>query len=384
MYKIVLIHPNAGINWKGNSEILAVELARRLDNYFEVELLSGAECGSFSRPIKSINRSNVSSLARHPLISGILRRWVKHPEIAIEHLTSFLPCISYLLKKPADLIFPQNDYGGLFVATCIRAIKGTPILFTEHNGLFNQGKYLERNLTLQPDRLIALNPEVAEYARRLAPRQAVSVIPYGVDATEFSPEGKAIMTGLPKPTIICVASLNRDDNQRIELTIKAVANLPQASLLICGEGADREYFQDLGDRLLSPERFQIRNFAYAQMPQVYRSANLFTSASRQESRGLKYIEAMACGLPVVATDDSVRRYLIGNGGTTCDVTNLDAYSESLRNTLERQWYQQRPRQNALRFSWQGITLLYYQAVLKTITSQNKNLVYLSRNHSLKQ
>ncbi|MGF1587647.1 MAG: glycosyltransferase [Pleurocapsa sp.] len=380
----MLIHPNAGINWQGNSEIFAVELARRLDNHFEVELLSGSECGSFSRPIKSVNRSDAANLARHPLIWGILSRWVNHPEIAIEHLTSFLPCISYLLKKPADLIFPQNDYGGLFVATCIRAIKGTPIMFTEHNGLLNQGKYLERNLALQPDHLIALNPEVAEYARRAAPHQAVSLIPCGIDASEFSPEGKAITTGLPEPTIICVASLNRDDHQRIELTIKAVANLPQASLLICGEGADREYFQDLGDRLLGKARFQIRTFAYAQMPQVYRSANLFTSASRQESRGLKYIEAMACGLPVVATDDSMRRYLIGNGGITCDVTNLATYTKALRNTLERQWYQQRPRQNALRFSWQRITLLYYQAVLKTISSQNQNLVYLRHNPSVKQ
>ncbi|MGL5796399.1 MAG: glycosyltransferase family 4 protein, partial [Waterburya sp.] len=108
MYKVVLIHPSAGVNWNGNSENFAIELARRLDNYFDVELLSGAECGSFSHPIKSINRSDISLLTRHPLISRLLQKWFNRPEMAIQHLTSFLPCVAYLLKNPVDLIFPQN------------------------------------------------------------------------------------------------------------------------------------------------------------------------------------------------------------------------------------------------------------------------------------
>lgn len=366
--KIVLIHPNAGIDWKGNSEIAAVELARRLDNYFEVTLLSGSECGSFSRPLKSISRSEIASLTDRPLVSRLLRRWLNRPEIAVEHLTNFVPCIAYLLKNPADLIFPHNGYGGLLVAACVRAIARTPILFTEYNGLADRGSYLKRNLTLQPDRLIALNPVVAKFARKMVSQQPVSIIPFGIDPTEFSPEGKAMITGLPQPNIICVAALDRAGNQRVELTIEAVSRLPHASLLICGDGADRDYFQDLGDRLLGTERFQIRTFAYAQMPQVYRSANIFTSAATEEPHGLKYIEAMACGLPVVATDDAVRRYLIGNGGLVCDVTNLDEYTKSLQSALERHWYWQQPRQNALRFSWQAIDLLYHRAIFKTLAN----------------
>lgn len=361
MSKIILIHPQAGIDWKSNSSVFAVELARRLDNYFAVELLSGDECGSFSRPISSLPQSN----------SGLsfINRWFQQPQKTIAQLTSFLPCISYLLNHPADLILPQNGYAGLLAANCVRAIKQTPILFTDYNSL-NQSKNLERNLTLKPDRLITLNPIVAKYARKLAPNQIVDTIPLGIDPTEFIPEGKAIATGLSQPCIIAVAPLNRHSDQKIELTIEAVARLPQASLLICGEGVDRDYFQALGDRLLGVGRFQIRAFAYAQMPQVYRSASIFTSAAIQETCGLKYIEAMACGLPVVAMDNPVHRYLIGNGGITCDVTNLDVYAKSLQSAIAKYWHLQQPRQNALRFSWQGITLLYYQAILKTMRTYN--------------
>ncbi|BAZ44974.1 group 1 glycosyl transferase [Chondrocystis sp. NIES-4102] len=378
MYKLVLIHPSAGVNWNGNSENFAIELARRLDNYFEVELLSGAECGSFSRPIKSISRSDASDLISNPLISRLLQKWFNRPEMAIEHLTSFLPCVAYLLKHPANLIFPQNDYGGLFVATCVRALKGTPILFTEHNSLLQGGKYLKSNLALKPDRLIVLNPEVAKYVTQINPQQPVNVIPYGIDLSEFTPTGKVMLTGLPQPTVLCVAPLTRQGNERIELTIEAVSRLPNVSLLICGNGIDRDYFQAMGDRLLGSQRFQIRSFAYAQMPQVYRSANVFTLASIEEPRGLNYIEAMACGLPVVTTDVPVRRYLIGEGGITCDVSNLDIYAQSLQLALEKYWEWQPPQQNAQRFSWQEITQLYRQAIIQTISHSYKNFFPLSK------
>jgi glycosyltransferase involved in cell wall biosynthesis len=380
--KIILIHPQAGIDWKSNSSVFAVELARRLDNYFEVELLSGAECGSFSRPINSLPRGG-SRLA-NSLVSTLVKRWFQQPKMAIDQLSSFLPCISYLLNHPADVILPQNGYAGLLAAACVRGIKQTPILFTDHNSLLNQEKNLERNLTLKPDRLIALNPIVAEYAQKLAPNQIVETIPWGIDPTEFTPEGKVMTTGLSQPCIIAVAPLNRHSDQRIKLTIEAVARIPEASLLICGEGADLNYFQALGDRLLGSERFQIRTFAYAQMPQVYRSGNVFTSAVTQEPCGLKYIEAMACGLPVVATDNAVHRYLIGEGGITCDVTNVDAYSSALQSAIAKHWYQQQPRQNALRFSWQGITLLYYQAILKTMTTYNHQFISAKPRQSINQ
>ena len=374
MYKITLIHPSAGINWKGNSENFALELARYLDNYFEVELLSGADCGSFSRPIKSITRSQVMNWQYYPILDRLLHRWFGDPELAIEHLTSFIPCINYLLQHPADLIFPHNGYGGLFVANCIRAIRGTPILFTEHSSLSQKSEDLRHNLTLKPNRIIVPNPAVARYVKHFAPQQLFDIIPYGINSAEFTPVGKAIITGLPKPNILCVAPLKRCSNSRIELAIEAVARLPDASLLVCGEGSDRDYFQALGDRLLGAERFQIKTFAYAQMPQVYRSADVFTLPSLEAFRGLAYIEAMACGLPVVATDDSVRRYLIGDAGITCNVTDIDLYAESLQTALDKHWLRQQPFNNALRYSWQEVALLYNQVILQTITKPNNSFI----------
>jgi glycosyltransferase involved in cell wall biosynthesis len=367
---VVLVHPSAGVCWSGGSEIFAIELARHLTPYFKVTLLSGAKCGDFSLVSGGIPRSHIYNLVRHPLIAPLLYRFATHPDIVIEHLTNFLPCASYLLTHPVDLIFPCNDYGGLGMAALVRAIKGTPILFTEHVGLMGDGRSLSRNLKFHPDKLVVFSEEIAEFGHHKQPNQSISIIPNGVDLNRFTPEGKNIDFNLPSPIILCVASLKRQSHKRVELAMQAVARLSSGSLLLCGDGLDREYFQSLGEELLGKERFAIRSFPYEQMPEVYRSADIFTLPSEDEPFGLAYIEAMASGVPVVATDDAMRRYIVGDAGILCDVTNPDIYAAALNKILQED-KRNLARENAMRFSWEAVALRYRDAILETI-SQSKN------------
>ncbi|AFY58045.1 glycosyltransferase [Rivularia sp. PCC 7116] len=364
-YKITIIHPSAGVNWSGGSEIFAIEIARRLSTYFDVQLLSGAECGDFSRISGGIPRAYTYDLINQPLIKNFVHRFANHPEIIIEHLTNFLPCFIHCLTNPTDLIFPCNDYGGLAVAAAVRAIKGTPILYTEHNSLLAQGKCLTRNLRFSPDRLIVYNDKTAAFARNIKSKQQVSIIPNGVDLEKFTPQGSKIDFGLNKPIVLCVASLNRNNHKRVDLAINAVSHLPQASLVLCGDGPDKDYFQSEGDRLLGSNRFKICTFPFDKMPEVYRSADIFTLPSINEPFGFAYIEAMASGLPVVATDDEMRRYIIGSCGILCDVTNPQIYAQALSQVLQAN-LQLNPQINALRFSWDAVALKYRDVILNTI------------------
>jgi glycosyltransferase involved in cell wall biosynthesis len=369
-YKVALVHPSAGVNHSGGSEIVAIELARRLSAYFEVELLSGAPCGSFSHPVKCIPRTFANRVVRHPLVAPLLRGIGTHPEIVVEHLTSFFPCLLRLLSQPADLIFPHNDYGGLAVAVCVRALTGTPILFTEHNSLKANGKCLKRNLRFRPDRLVLLDEATAALAHSLKPTQPISVISNGVNLDRFIANGTSINFGLPRPIALCVASLNRKNHKRVELAIQAVARLPHVSLVVCGDGPDRSYFQALGEQLLGEQRFAIRTFPYEQMPEVYRSVDLFTLPSIDEPFALAYLEAMASGLPVVTTDDEIRRYIVADGGIVCDVTNPDTYAAALAQALKSDW-KMRSRQNALRFNWDTVASSYRDVILETIMQSKK-------------
>lgn len=370
-YRVALLHPSVGINWSGGGEIFALEFARRLnqDPDFEVELLSGANCGSFSRPIPCISRKAAYALFQKPVFKSCFHRLVTHPEVVTEHLTSFLPAVFYLLRHRFDLIYPHNDYAGLAIASLVRWLKGTPILFTEHNGLLHQGKCLKRNLRFHPDHLIVFDQIAADFVHRINPQQNTSIIPNGVDLVRFGPGQGGLEFGLLRPTVLCTASLWRNAHKRVELAIEAIARLPEVSLLICGDGPDRAYFQAMGERLLGEARFAIRTFPFDQMPQVYQSVDAFTLPSQQEPFGLVYLEAMASGLPVVATDDAMRRLIVGNSGILCDVTNLDQYATAIREALRGNW-SRTARQNAARFSWDRV-MQQYRAVMIDVIERSR-------------
>ncbi|MEB3215954.1 MAG: glycosyltransferase [Nostocales cyanobacterium 94392] len=372
-YKITIIHPSAGVNWSGGSEIFAIEMTRRLSNYFDVELLSGADCGEFSRLSGGIPRAYTYDFINQPLIKKLVHRFANHPEIIIEHLTNFLPCLTHCLLNSPDLIFPCNDYGGLAIAAAVRAIKGTPILYAEHNSLLAEGKCLKRNLFFSPNNLIIYDEKTAAFVRNIKPTQQVNIIPNGVDLKQFTPEGNKIDFGLDKPVILCVASLNRNNHKRVDLVINAVSRMPEGSLLLCGDGPDKNYFQAQGDKLLGSNRFKICTFPFQQMPEVYRSADIFTLPSLNEPFGFAYIEAMATGLPVVATDDEMRRYIVGDSGILCDVTNPDIYADALSQVLKvlKENWQQKVINNALRFSWDTIALKYRDVILEVIENRLK-------------
>jgi glycosyltransferase involved in cell wall biosynthesis len=365
-YRITLIHPSAGINLSGGAEIMAIEMAHQLSQFFEVELISGGRCNVKGPRISSIDRCKAYRFVRSSRIGKLLQRWMKHPEIVIEHLTSAIPCLWYLLRHPPDVIYPHNDYGGLAVAKVAQWLTGARIIYTEHNGMIASGQCLKRNLYFQPDHLVVFDQRTADFVKQVRAVQPVDVIHNGVDLDRFTPQGDRIDFHLPGPVILCVASLNRNNHKRVELTLEALARLPEVSLLICGDGPDRDYYQALGMKMLGSDRFRISSFTHDEMPMVYRSADLFTLASVNEPFALSYLEALASGLPIVTTQDEVRQYIVGEGGKVCDVTNPEIYAQTLKDILSNPTWRLLARKTAQRFNWSVIAKAYRDVILETL------------------
>lgn len=119
------------------------------------------------------------------------------------------------------------------------------------------------------------------------------------------------------------------------------------------EGALKE----LGEKLL-PGRFEILNFPHEQMPEVYAGADLFTFPTVPfESFGIVLTEAMAAGLPVVATKDPIRREIVGEAGILVDPTDSDAYAEALKKALKGSWSEKAITQ-AKKYDWDIIADQY--------------------------
>ena len=181
------------------------------------------------------------------------------------------------------------------------------------------------------------------------------MIPNGVDLKKFNNNQKKYDHSLKSPIILYVGELC--DWKNPDKTIRAVANTQNLSLLMVGNGEEK--YIEMGKKLLG-DRFHHAKVKYEQMTEIYASADIFTlcSAKNREAFGLVYLEAMASGLPVVATEDSTRRYVVGDAGIFVQNPNdANEYSSKLQLVLNKNW-SDLPQTQAQKFDWDEIVKEY--------------------------
>ena len=264
-----------------------------------------------------------------------------------------------LLKKKYDLIIPTNGRFQVVLTRLITWLAGGRMIVSGQSGMGWDDRV---NLYCLPDYFIPISSEALKWARKINPFVKSVYIPNGVDTKKFKPQGEKINTDLKKPVILCVGALTK--TKRIDLVIKAVSKIKDASLLIVGKGEEENKLQALGTSLLGA-RFEINSFDYEDMPKVYRSADLFTLVSEPYySFENVLVEAMATNLPVVANNDLIRKEIVGNAGLLVDPNDINGYAEAIKKALNTDW-EDKPRNQAEKFDWDKIAG-QYEELLKSL------------------
>lgn len=105
----------------------------------------------------------------------------------------------------------------------------------------------------------------------------------------------------------------------LDLAIRAWAGLEAADLTILGHGPLEAHYRRLIGQTGSRARLDARALPHPEMPGVFARCGFFVAPSRVEAQGVAMCEAMACGLPVIATriggipefvDDGVEGFLV--------------------------------------------------------------------------
>lgn len=113
---------------------------------------------------------------------------------------------------------------------------------------------------------------------------------------------------------ICTGELNENKNQKrlIEMLPKILVHIPNFKLLLAGNGPERENLINLAKEL-NVEKY-IRFLGYRiDLENYVAIADVAISVSIREGLGINLIEAMACGKPVIGSDNRGHREFIRNG-----------------------------------------------------------------------
>ena len=133
--------------------------------------------------------------------------------------------------------------------------------------------------------------------------------------------------------IVAVGRLGREKN--VELALEAFARLgvPEARLVLVGDGPHREALERAAHRLRIADRTTFAGeYSREALPDVYASADALAFTSRSETQGLVLVEALAAGLPVVAVDAPQTRDVLGGAGTIV-ASEPEAIAAELRRIL---------------------------------------------------
>lgn len=208
----------------------------------------------------------------------------------------------------ADLVHTHLVHADVYGALGARRL-----VSTKHNddpfraGVF---RYFERALAHRAERIIAITGALARFQieRVGLPAGKVEVIHYGLDEPPH-PWG----TNPPDPVpadarvLLCVCRL--EPQKGVDVAIRAVEDVPDAHLVVLGEGPQRPELERLGgDRV----------HLLGRVPDVtawLRRADLLVHPVRWEGFGLALLEAMLASLPVVATRVSSIPEIVVEGET---------------------------------------------------------------------
>jgi glycosyltransferase involved in cell wall biosynthesis len=146
--------------------------------------------------------------------------------------------------------------------------------------------------------------EVTELAAMGVPAQRTAVVPCGVDLNRFTPNGPRASRNSEHR----ILSLGRlVERKGVETTIRALPEVPGAELVIAGGGdaiADAELARlaALAQACGVHDRVRLLGqIARKDVPALLRSADVVVSVPWYEPFGMVPLEAMACGVPVIAS-----------------------------------------------------------------------------------
>ncbi|MHB8645859.1 MAG: glycosyltransferase family 4 protein [Thermomicrobiales bacterium] len=265
-------------------------------------------------------------------------------------------------------------YHTSLVAAAVARRSRVPLLLTLHLGALDAlpqpyramsqlyERTVGRTLLAAASRILCVSDDVRQHARALGAEDAkLVVVPNGVDTARFAPQPR-----IPDrmPTVLCVGRLifNKGPHYLLEAAAALHARGIPLRLVFAGDGPLEQTLRQQAARLNLQDVVEFRGRC-DNVAALLGKADIFVRPSLTEGMSLAVLEAMAAGLPVIASDVSGTRQMIRDAidgiitapGSVSDLTR--ALARLLPDAELRARLGANARERALRYDWASVAAM---------------------------
>ncbi len=250
------------------------------------------------------------------------------PKIVVCAHINFSP-LGYFFKKFFNKNYMILTYGieafGIKSLLKLRALKNSKMIITISN--YTKEKLIQQISSIQPRIFIMAN---------------------SVDGDEFKPQKKSDellrrFNLFDKKIILTVARLKKSEKYKgydkvIECLPQVIKVVPNIAYILIGSGDDADRARELTHKLNLNNYVIMPGFVSdKELTDYYNLCDVFVMPSKYEGFGFVFIEALACGKPVVAgNQDGSREALLAGGlGISVDPGNTNKIAEAIIKVLEK-------------------------------------------------
>lgn len=350
--KMILVFSTAFLPLIGGAELAILEIAKRLSDFKFIVI-----CARLKRYLEK--EEEIENIKVYRVGFGF---WFD------KYLLPFLGFIKAKTLKPHFIHAYLASYGALAALFYKIKYKNTPFILTLQEGS-SLARLKMKSLFLAPlyklifkkaDVITTISRYLASYAQSIHSKIKPILIPNGVDFQYFSQEFSygeidELKTKLGiKPYDKVIVTVSRlVFKNAVDDLIKALAilknKIEDLKLIVIGEGKEKKYLYPLVDVLgLENKVLFLGTISPRELPKYLKITDIFVRPSRSEGMGSAFLEAMAAGVPVIATPvGGIVDFLTDKKtGLVCQVNNSEDLASKIETCLTDQALKEKIVKNA--------------------------------------
>lgn len=386
--KKLLVTGSTFPRWEGDTEPrFILDYAKAMTKYYDVTVLVPAAIGA--KDEEELEGVHVVRYHYFPVRKGetlcypgaIVPR-IRQKKVRIFLVPFLMLSLHHQLKKRSKNYDLVHAHWLIPQGIMQTGISSTPYIVTGHGGdvtSLNKGflKTMKIKCLDKAKAITVVSEALNDYVKELYPNDKTSIIPMGCDVSRFSSSHRKenFFQQEDKKVVLFVGRLA--EKKGVTYLIEAMKKVDDAVLVIVGKGDLEESLKQqakaLGDkvRFLGPK-------THDELPEIYASADVFVAPSitagdgDKEGFGLVILEAMASGVPVVASRSGGIVDMIKDecNGLLCDEKDVERLSVNISRVLKDEELSAKLKEQAMetvhQYSYDNIAKRYHEIISRIL------------------